>query len=915
MIGKTKKVKRTRVLLVTLLAVCALLVTPASAQADTPDVFVPYLGDGVDLDKLAKSSSSVFLGSYNHASSITSGASGGAQTHDASARPVLWDIVEADNGNFILLSRYVLDMQTFTSTPNAAPFNYAQSDIAAYLNDTDFSKGFTALEKSSSVLRTQSIQTSLYDKDEIDVVNVGNIAGLSWESSTQAQFYLPWSRMLSDYGTTANRLYYSALGQDEEPNTITNKALTGFDKTASLRSQSAPVAYWTRSAVFDETNPTGFNEALYVDVASAIKSAPAQYAYGLRPLCLLDTSKIVLARKISDAHQGLLEIAADAKMSAGVISGTGNYYATDKQRHAQAEHYKLTLLNDSLKLLGLSTTGGENIGKDGLTTIYAQNSNALEFVATQTGSSEVGYKIVKGAASKREIVGYGTAASTNFVLPLISLDGQSPLSEGSYTVYVWAHKTFAANSDEASEPLSFTLIIDNKAPTTTINPKPTNTWLSKNVDLSLSATDEVSGVAKLNISVNGQDQNVLANTNTSSLSLKTEGTNTVRFWAEDKAGNKEVEQTVSYAIDKTPPISTALPSGTYAPQKLSITASDPTTNSFDKTVSGVEAIYYSINGSASGVYSQALDLSTPGTYRIQYWAKDKAGNKEAAKTATYTIKYPANYVNIKQKEKVLLVGKSFTPTTSTAPANADTTLVWTSSNDKIASVSKTGKIKAHAAGKVIITAKAALSDAQDTIAVTVEDKVTKIAASQQTIHLTQGTTLKVPFVAYAKTDTKLNVLWKSKKYGCATVVKDAKDKVFEAKGSKRVTANKTAYVKIKALKVGKAKITLTSQNGKKLVLSIVVHKKNDKAAVESITIGALPKSLKLKNKSSVFLKTTINPQSATNTVPKWKSSNPQVIKVDQAGRITALKTGKATISVKAGSKSAKVTISVTKWKD
>ncbi len=64
------------------------------------------------------------------------------------------------------------------------------------------------------------------------------------------------------------------------------------------------------------------------------------------------------------------------------------------------------------------------------------------------------------------------------------------------------------------------------------------------------------------------------------------------------------------------------------------------------------------------------------------------------------------------------------------------------------------------------------------------------------------------------------------------------------------------------------------------------------------TKATLTRTLK-KTKPTLQLKATVKPANATNPSVEWSSSNPKVAKVDQNGKVTALKNGKAIITCKA----------------
>ncbi len=102
----------------------------------------------------------------------------------------------------------------------------------------------------------------------------------------------------------------------------------------------------------------------------------------------------------------------------------------------------------------------------------------------------------------------------------------------------------AGNSATASSPL---VNIDRTAPTTGISGT-SNNWTNGNVTVSLSPSDNLSGVASTAYTIDGG-----AAQNGTSFTLSTEGDHTVTFFSTDKAGNAEVPQTAHVKIDKTAP--------------------------------------------------------------------------------------------------------------------------------------------------------------------------------------------------------------------------------------------------------------------------------------------------------------------------------------------------------------------------
>ncbi len=86
-------------------------------------------------------------------------------------------------------------------------------------------------------------------------------------------------------------------------------------------------------------------------------------------------------------------------------------------------------------------------------------------------------------------------------------------------------------------------------------------------------------------------------------------------------------------------------------------------------------------------------------------------------------------------------------------------------------------------------------------------------------------------------------------------------------------------------------------------------------AVKKVSLGSKKsRTLKLNKKKTktVQLKAVVSPSNATNKKLTWTSSNRKVAKVSRTGKVTALRPGKTTITVKTkdGQKTAKVKITV-----
>ena len=178
----------------------------------------------------------------------------------------------------------------------------------------------------------------------------------------------------------------------------------------------------------------------------------------------------------------------------------------------------------------------------------------------------------------------------------------------------------AGNEEEAK---TVEVKIDEVAPETTSNVE--DTWLNQAFTIELTATDDLSGVAKTYYSIN--DGEYVEGT---SFELTEAGVHTVKFYSVDNAGNKEEAKTVEVKIDEVAPETTSNVTDSWFNQafKVELTATDD--------LSGVAKTYYSIN---DGEYAEgtSFELTEAGVHTVKFYSVDNAGNEEEAKTVEVKI--------------------------------------------------------------------------------------------------------------------------------------------------------------------------------------------------------------------------------------------------------------------------------------
>ncbi len=164
-------------------------------------------------------------------------------------------------------------------------------------------------------------------------------------------------------------------------------------------------------------------------------------------------------------------------------------------------------------------------------------------------------------------------------------------------------------------------------------------------------------------------------------------------------------------------------------------------------------------------------------------------------------------------------------------------------------------------------------------------KVTGVK-TQSSLNLVKGKTAKLPAGVQPYDATNKKVTWKSL-------------------NPKVVSVNKTTG-KVKALKLGKATLVVTSQDGKKIAKCTI---KVVSKATKLKTLRAF-KSISILAGDTKQVKPKITSAKATGIVFVYSSSKTAVASIDKAGVITAHKKGTTVIKVKAGGKTKTFKVTV-----
>jgi large repetitive protein len=174
------------------------------------------------------------------------------------------------------------------------------------------------------------------------------------------------------------------------------------------------------------------------------------------------------------------------------------------------------------------------------------------------------------------------------------------------------------NAGNIEEVKTTEVKIDKTAPVT--NSDITTNWNKGKVKVNLTATDNLSGVAKTFYSMDGS-----AYTEGNTFTISTEGITQVSFYSVDNAGNKEAAKIEEVMIDNTAPVTKSDITDQWNSDavKVDLTATD--------NLSGVAKTYYSINGSEY-LEGNSFTVTGEGVIQVSFYSVDNAGNEEAVKT-------------------------------------------------------------------------------------------------------------------------------------------------------------------------------------------------------------------------------------------------------------------------------------------
>ncbi|MBC7080830.1 MAG: right-handed parallel beta-helix repeat-containing protein [Thermoplasmatales archaeon] len=203
--------------------------------------------------------------------------------------------------------------------------------------------------------------------------------------------------------------------------------------------------------------------------------------------------------------------------------------------------------------------------------------------------------------------------------------------EGEHTIYYYSIDKSGCEEEEKSKVVN----VDDTPPETTLTigePSYEDYWITSSTPITLSATDEGSGVYITYYKIDDGDWTEYVEPFT----ITTEGMHTIYYYSIDNLGNTETEKSIVVYVDDTPP-ETTLTIGEPSYEDYWITSSTPITLSATDEGSGVYITYYKIDDGDWTEYVEPFTITGEGEHTIYYYSIDNLGNIETEKSKVVNV--------------------------------------------------------------------------------------------------------------------------------------------------------------------------------------------------------------------------------------------------------------------------------------
>lgn len=425
------------------------------------------------------------------------------------------------------------------------------------------------------------------------------------------------------------------------------------------------------------------------------------------------------------------------------------------------------------------------------------------------------------------------------------------------------YATITATSKENSEA-SATCMINVRIPVTGVTVDKTEAKMKVGETLRIIAEVSPANAANKNVTWSSTDTSVVTVSDTGLCTAKAGGSATIVVRTQDGGFVATCMITVYQEVESIRLSKTTARVGRGSTIRLRATVLPETATNKKVTWSSSDNSIATVNqdGEVTG-----LKIGDP----VIITATTVSGNKMA--TCKVTVTEPVTGLIISPTSKTLKKGQYFTIKATVYPTDRVTndTVLWASSNPKVAKVDSKGKVIAVAGGKATIQAKTEDQGFLGFCTVTVIEKVSKITLNHKSAYLSKGQKLTLKATVSNSTATNKKVVWSSSNKKVATV---------NSKGQVVAKGNGTTTIKVKA----------TDESGKYATCTIRVITRTTSVRLNQYYMTCI-------KGRSYRLTAKVYPTNASIKKIKWTSSNPKVARVSQSGIVTAV--GKGTCKITA----------------
>ncbi len=241
-----------------------------------------------------------------------------------------------------------------------------------------------------------------------------------------------------------------------------------------------------------------------------------------------------------------------------------------------------------------------------------------------------------------------------------SITGITPNSDGAHPIYVWLQDVFGRTDPQNSASATLYWDTTPPEPPTRMTGLPARQWTNVNkFSESWRSPADLSGIVGAYYKLNGLPSSATdgayvatVNSTISNIQVPSEGRHDIYVWLVDAAGNLDPQALTGdpdvFWYDATLPVSSLIVTPT-------LPATGWYTSSVAASLSAVDlpidtayppTVYYKLDAGAWTAANTTLTFNGEGQHRLQYQAKDKAGNLEAIKSFDFGIDLTAPTVTL-----------------------------------------------------------------------------------------------------------------------------------------------------------------------------------------------------------------------------------------------------------------------------